>query len=69
MLIDIFAWGILAIIVIAILTVFVWDNFIRSTCNHEWEQVHDTKYDNIGIRDRYPIILACTKCGKIKVIR
>lgn len=38
-------------------------------CKHEWEQVHDTKYDNVGFRDKYPVILVCIKCGKVKKIK
>lgn len=38
-------------------------------CNHKWQQTHDTKYDNVGFRDKYPIVLVCKKCGKVKVIK
>lgn len=38
-------------------------------CKHQWEQIHDTKYDNVGFRDKYPIVLVCTKCGKVKVFK
>ena len=38
-------------------------------CKHQWKQIHDTKYDNVGFRDKYPIILVCTKCGKVKKIK
>ena len=38
-------------------------------CKHKWEYLHDTKYDNIGFRDKYPLVLVCTKCGKIKIVK
>lgn len=38
-------------------------------CKHNWEVLHDTKYGNVGFRDKYPIILVCTKCGKVKVLK
>ena len=47
----------------------IWFISGNVTCNHKWEPVHDTKYDSIGFRHKYPTILVCTKCGKVKVIK
>ena len=40
----------------------------RRKCEHQWKFLHNTKYDNIGFRDKYPIIYVCTKCGKLTMI-
>lgn len=34
-------------------------------CIHDYKKVHDTKYDNIGFREHYPIVYECQKCRKI----
>lgn len=50
----------------AVFVCMLYDNL---KCIHEWEQIHDTKYDNMGFRDKYPVVLVCKKCGKVKVIK
>lgn len=66
MLADIIMIAILGITALGVLTLYIIDGF---KCKHQWEYLHDTKYDNIGFRDKYPIVLVCTKCGKVKVIK
>ena len=63
---DIIVYSILGAIILSILILALRD-IVK--CNHKWEQIHDTKYDNVGFRDKYPIILVCSKCGKVKVIK
>lgn len=67
MLADIIFYSIMGAIVLGIIIVDLYDIVFK--CNHKWEQIHDTKYDNVGFRDKYPIILVCSKCGKVKVIK
>lgn len=62
---EMFVWIFIAFAAI-VLVCMLYDNL---KCRHEWEQVHDTKYDNVGFREKYPIVLVCTKCGKVKVIK
>lgn len=62
-----YLFGIGFFLLICVLIGFIIYDCVK--CRHEWEQVHDTKYDNVGFRDKYPIILVCTKCGKVKVIK
>lgn len=66
MLADIILISILGITALGFLTLYVIDNF---KCKHKWEYLHDTKYDNVGFRNKYPIVLVCTKCGKIKIVK
>jgi hypothetical protein len=62
---EMFVWIFVAFAA-AVFVCMLYDNL---KCNHEWKQVHDTKYDNIGFRDKYPVVLVCTKCGKVKVLK
>lgn len=57
------------VIMCAIITFGIIAFIDNLKCKHKWEYMHDTKYDNVGFRDKYPIILVCTKCGKVKVIK
>lgn len=66
MLADIILISILAITALGFLTLYIIDGF---KCKHQWEYLHDTKYDNVGFRNKYPIVLVCTKCGKIKIVK
>ena len=63
---DIILGSLLVIVVLGIGLMWYSDEV---KCKHQWEQIHDTKYDNVGFRDKYPIILVCTKCGKVKKIK
>ena len=67
MIADIIFYSIMGAIVLSIIILALRD--IVFECKHNWEVIHDTKYDNVGFRDKYPIILVCTKCGKVKVIK
>ena len=67
MLLDIIVYSIMGVVVLGIIIVALYDSMFK--CDHKWEQIHDTKYDNVGFRDKYPIILVCTKCGKVKKIK
>ena len=66
MLEDIIFLSMMVVIVLGILILLFWDDF---KCDHNWKVMHDTKYDNVGFRDKYPVILVCAKCGKVKVIK
>ena len=66
MLRDIVLW-LLLVIVILVVGIMWYLDVIK--CKHQWKQIHDTKYDNIGFCDKYPIVLVCTKCGKVKKIK
>ncbi len=62
---------VIGIVVIAFIIVLalVLNVFGINKCNHQWRVVHDTKYDNIGFRNKYAIVVVCDKCGKIKKVK
>ena len=58
-----------SLIVIGVLGIGVVWYLDVMKCKHTWEIIHDTKYDNVGFRDKYYVVLVCTKCGKVKKIK
>lgn len=59
----------LLVMVFIIVLALILNAFGLNKCNHQWIVVHDTKYDNVGFRNKYAIVVVCNKCGKVKKVK
>lgn len=58
----------LVLVLLSIVIALILYAFGVGQCNHRWKVIHDTKYDNIGFRRKYALVIVCDKCGKVKYI-